>query len=145
MKIDGGLRGIFRQHLPFVHWQSVETALTGSGVPDSNACYLGVEWWVEYKQTTTDKIKLNKTIPFQVAWHERRNRAGGRTFVAVRRVHKNGSDDLFLYRGALARDVLMGNGLKNEAWLYWGVGGPTCWHWDLILNDMVGKVIRWPT
>ena len=31
--MDGGLRALFRQHLPEVDWQSIETPMTGGGVP----------------------------------------------------------------------------------------------------------------
>lgn len=126
-RIDGGLRPIFRKHLPQVHWQSVETGLTGKGVPDSNGCYLGREFWVEYKKCGAIKVRID---PFQVAWHERRCRAGGRTFLAVGR-----EDQLHLFRGEQIREVF-DRGLRVRAPVFL-CGGPSAWDWNLILKFLI--------
>lgn len=126
-RIDGGLRPIFRRHLPLVHWQSVETGLTGRGVPDSNGCYMGSEFWVEYKKCGANKVRID---PFQVAWHERRHRAGGRTFLAVGRM-----DEIHLYRGSRIREVYE-RGLRTRPDVFYR-GGPTVWNWDSILKFLI--------
>lgn len=99
--IDGGLRKLFHTNLPG-HWQAVESALTGGGIPDSNFCMCGVEGWVEYKITKTNSIRFR---PGQVPWIHRRVRNGGTVWIAVRHKHDGGPrkgppvDDLYLYSG----------------------------------------------
>src|SRR4051812_22700174 len=66
---DGGLRRIFREHLPSYHWTPVETAMTGAGVPDCNCCYAGVEFWIEYKFSHAWSVVLR---PEQIGWLLRR-------------------------------------------------------------------------
>jgi hypothetical protein len=132
--IDGGLRRLFQQHLPWVHWQAVETGMTGRGIPDLNYCARGVEGWVECKQTTGWAVGLR---PEQVAWLARRTRAGGRCWVAVRRKCPAGprrvvADELWLVPGThvvpLHREGLravLGDGGAQGIW----VGGPAAWDW----------------
>lgn len=137
-RIDGGLRALFRERLPQVHWQSIETAGTGRGVPDSNGCYAGVEFWVEYKVTDGYAVELR---PEQVGWHCQRSRAGGRTFVAVRRrclagPRKAAADELWLLPGRLAREVRsMGlRELPDDFVLGAWTGGPAKWDWGEVLR-----------
>lgn len=63
------------------HRQRIET-VAGSGIPDLNMCYEGVEVWVE------TKVVHSKTMvevrPSQVAWHLQRHMHGGRTFFMIR-------------------------------------------------------------
>lgn len=114
--IDGGLRKIFKEKLPHFHWQSIETGGTGRGIPDSNFCYKGIEGWVEYKVTDGWLCDLR---PEQVGWHLKRHRAGGRTWIAVRRKHDGGPrkgppvDELWIAPGKLAKE-LQEYGLKLE-------------------------------
>jgi hypothetical protein len=126
--IDGGLRGIFRKHLKEVDWTSIETGMTGRGVPDSNGCYHGSEFWIEYKKTTGLKIKLR---PEQIVWIDKRVRHGGRVFVAVRRQKKK-TDELWIFDGG---DVvgLARNGLRCSALGIWD-GGPKHWEWTKVLR-----------
>lgn len=131
-KIDGGLRGIFHSKIRTLHWVAVETWMTMSGVPDSNYCGDGIEGWVEFKQTSGGKIKQNKTTAFQIAFHERRARAGGRTFVAVR---QKGSW-LRLYAGRDIRGLYV-EGLDSVATLYICGGGPGKWDWARIRKILV--------
>lgn len=134
MKIDGGLRSTFREHLPLVHWVPVETGLTMSGVPDHNGCYASSEFWVEYKNAPTGRIKKNKTTPFQISWHERRARSGGRTFLAAR-----WGEAIHLYRGEDIR-VIYTEGLgRTDLALLIGHGGPSKWNWEAILSILVGR------
>lgn len=137
---DGGLRQIFQKHLPKIHWQSIET-LIGRGTPDMNGCLSGQEFWIENKLTSGWAVNFEIG---QVAWHERRLRAGGRTFVAVRRLANSGPrkgaacDELWLYRGQCIRQ-LEAEGLKETRLLATGlwVGGPARWHWDTIGNILL--------
>lgn len=134
MTTDGGLRKIFQQHLPEFHWQSVETWSTGQGVPDVNYCYDAKEGWIEFKQTENFSVDIS---PHQVAWIERRTRAGGRVFIAVRRKHEGGprkgeaTDELWLFFGAVAR-VLLRNSLTSIPLIsrvLMTPGGPNRWNW----------------
>jgi len=125
--MDGNLRKIFRERLPQVHWVSIETGGTGRGIPDSNACYNGSEWWVEFKLTNGWAVNLR---PEQIGWLLQRTRAGGRTFIAIRRR----ADELWLFEGAFARE-LKDYGLRGAPppigrWS----GGPSAWDWGQILQ-----------
>lgn len=126
MIIDGGLRPIFRKNLPRFHWTSIETGFTSAGVPDAEFCYSGVQGWIEYKATSSLRIKVNtKVAAFQIAWHERRARAGGRSFLAVRRI-----EDIYLYWGKDVRKVYT-IGLSIDPVLHF-FGGPGNWDWEAI-------------
>lgn len=132
---DGGLRQIFQKHLPKIHWQSIET-LIGRGTPDMNGCLSGQEFWIENKLTSGWAVNFEIG---QVAWHERRLRAGGRTFVAVRRQANSGPrkgaacDELWLFYGYDIRQ-LEAEGLKDLRFKTagWFEGGPAKWYWDTI-------------
>jgi hypothetical protein len=131
--IDGGLSGIFRERFRRFHWQRIESMLTGNGIPDSNYCVDGIEGWIEWKKTDSNRVPLR---PDQVGWHLRRARAGGRTFIAIRKRHNGGPrlgaavDSLYLYRGADARN-LVERGLVVSPLGRWD-GGPARWHWPVI-------------
>jgi hypothetical protein len=129
---DGGLTGIFRKQMPHVHWQPVETWSTGQGVPDLNGCVSGAEFWIEMKQTKSNKVKIE---PEQVAWAERRLRAGGRVFLAVR-LHcdagprKEAKDELHLFRSNDARAIMLeGLSAIKATPLVLLRGGPAKWDW----------------
>lgn len=137
MTTDGGLRPLFKKHLPpGSDLQPVETWSTGQGVPDLNYCIAGAEGWVELKGTATNKVIIT---PQQVAWAERRLRAGGRVFLTVRKQHAGGPrrgavvDELWLFPGNLTRAVAQ-HGLNHERAppLYRGAGGPGSWDWQAI-------------
>jgi len=143
--IDGGLRGIFRQHLKLVDWTSIETGITERGVPDGNGCYEGVEFWIEYKKAKGNLVQLR---PQQVAWLMKRARHGGNVFVAVRRQEppsrkqKRGElDELWLFRGDYAAH-LKTHGLRLlEPGALLGVwtDGPKRWNWPQILSILANK------
>lgn len=132
MKIDGGLRKIFRERLPDFFWISIETGGTAGGVPDSHFVKNGRAAWVEYKWTKAWAIGLD---PAQVAWHSRYAREGGLSFVAVRRQceagpRKTAADELLIFRGSAAA-VLRAEGLRGPAVpLFQAAGGPSAWSWD---------------
>lgn len=133
---DGGLRPLFRKHLPELFWQAVETGGVGRGVPDSYYAGrrddgAGRSGWVEFKGTSTTRIKFELG---QVAWHDRHARSGGNSFIAVRRQHEGGPrlgppvDELYLYPSsrALELDKL---GLLTPAPLVLLLGGVRHWDW----------------
>lgn len=131
---DGGLRHIFSEHLPAWHWTPIETAMTGAGVPDANCCWKDIEFWIEFKFTSGYAVVLR---PEQVGWLLRRTRAGGRSFIAVRKTCPPGrgreaADELWLYRGSQARDLADGS-LRSVAPLgFWAGPGPARWDWAAI-------------
>lgn len=137
---DGNLGQLFQKHLPEVHWQRIET-LVGRGTPDLNGCLWGREFWIENKLTSgwTVNFEIGQT-----AWAERRARAGGRTFVAVRRIATAGPrrgaacDEMWLFRGQEARQ-LEAEGLKGQQPIIgcWS-GGPAKWDWDKIRKVLAG-------
>jgi hypothetical protein len=119
--MDGELRTLFRVNLPKLNWQSIESGGTGRGILDSNFCFQGKEGWVEFKATGHWTIGLR---PEQAAWIARRTRAGGRTFVAVRRAR----EELWLIRGSL----IPADSLKGlDGALVWR-GGPKNWPWPQV-------------
>jgi hypothetical protein len=139
-KIDGGLRSLFHKNIKGV-WTAIETGETSRGVPDSNYLFEGgIEGWIEFKQTATNKIKRTTSWPFQIGWHMRRARYGGRSFIAVRQC----DDNLWIIPGAAARD-LDEYGLNYlrlpcisllAAYHVVAVfhGGPKLWNWNHIAN-----------
>lgn len=131
MNRDGGLRAIYRKHLPRVHWVSIESPMTHSGIPDTNYCFGGVEGWIENKLVRrSDRVEMQKGQP---AWMERRHRAGGRVFIAVR--WPKNDDTLYLLAPQAGRLLLQGTGLVTlPAELSWGCwhGGPARWDWPRI-------------
>ncbi len=147
MSIDGGLRALFRQHLLWFDWCSVESGTTGRGIPDSNYCIKdavdgrGIEGWVEFKQTPGWTCPLR---PEQVGWIMRRTRHGGRVHVAVRQratagPQRDSRDVLWLVPGGLAaqakehglRGLPLGRGVA--AWH----GGPGAWDWRAVAAVLV--------
>jgi hypothetical protein len=131
MTKDGGLRPIFRTKLIKFHWQSIESPLTGKGTPDSNYCFEGYEGWIEFKASSTPR-KVSSLKPEQVAWAERRARAGGRVFMAVR-VRYGNHDLLYLVRARAFRQVYTSGlaSLPPSSYQEWD-GGPRSWDWGII-------------
>lgn len=140
MSSDGNLRPLFREYLPMFHWQSVETAITGGGVPDSNYCLAGYEGWIEFKQTKAWSVHIK---PAQVGWIERRIRVGGNVLVAVRQMCEGNKrsprcDDLWIFNGRYVRDLKVG-GLTATAQnaLLHTCGGPTLWDWLKVRQSLL--------
>lgn len=135
MKIDGGLRNLFRERIAG-DWQSIEAEAMGRGVPDANYCIDGEEGWIEFKKTTGWTVDLRKE---QSAWLERRARNGGRVTVAVRQQAPSGSrrearDTLWLLNGADAtywKNAGLSFTSTADTLLIAG-GGPAKWDWDSI-------------
>jgi hypothetical protein len=72
-----------------VHLTRVENAIM-SGTPDVNACYQGVEWWMELKSGT---LTLR---PAQVTWINTRITHGGKVFI----VHRYSETLIRIYHGS---------------------------------------------
>jgi hypothetical protein len=133
---DGDLKRIFRKHLPRFDFQPVEMDVLAPGVPDLNYCCDGVEGFIELKQTSAWSVVVGEN---QVPWVERRLRAGGRVFVAVRRRCPSGprrraKDELWLLAGAAIRD-LAEEGLRGvPAGRVLGrwTDGPARWDWPRV-------------
>lgn len=126
---DGGLRKIFRTHLPAVAWSTIETGTVEPGVPDLNGCHGGIEFWVECKATTGWAVEVKKS---QVAWHLLRASKWGRTFFAVRQLGA-GRDDFHLIEGRHAIPFFDA-GLREVPTLFHCAGGPAKWEWGRILK-----------
>ena len=131
--MDGDLRGLFRKNLPAVHWLSVETGSTEAGVPDMNGCFGGKEFWLEMKKCTSNRVGVS---PAQVGWHLRRHRAGGISYIAVRRSR---GDTLFLIPGIHVLALKEG-GLGAARILGSWEGGPSRWDWLEVLYLLTGCV-----
>lgn len=120
--IDGGLRPLFRKHLPHGFWVSIESGSTAAGIPDSYFCFsYRACGWIEFKSVRANAVRIS---PLQVVWHEQHARVGGRSFVAVRR-----DGELILYSGGDARRLLTGGVRGARPMGRWG-GGPAHWRWD---------------
>ena len=126
---ESGFYKLLRKHLPRdAHAQRIETGGTGLGIPDLNVCYKGKEAWIELKTTAGNKPKISAN---QVAWHLKRNRAGGNTFFFVRKKASGPRigkvDNLYVISGK--ESIVFGSGgidsLKNNLL------------WDKPLKDMV--------
>jgi hypothetical protein len=135
---DGNLRLIFRKYLPMVHWTTIETSFAEPGVPDMNGCLRGHEFWVENKWTDGWRVTMR---PEQVGWLLRRTRAGGCTFVAVRRhcaagARRPAADELWLLQGARAAE-LKERGLRHTPALGQWAGGPPRWGWGQVAELLV--------
>lgn len=134
MPTDGGLRTLFRKYLPDAMWTSIESGSTAQGIPDSYFCFpYRVMGWVEMKQCAANAVGIRAQ---QVAWIEQHSRAGGRTFIAIRRqrsasVRLASCDELFLYYGNDVRKLFL-HGLRGALPAVSGTGGPARWPWDAI-------------
>jgi hypothetical protein len=131
MPVDGGLRKLFHKNLPG-HFQAIETGGVGTGIPDSNFCIEGVEGWIEFKAADHWRVKIS---PHQVAWIERRQRNGGRVFIAVRRAR----DELWLFRAMAGRRLLERRVDDVERSLLLGTWqeGVASWDWARVKEILV--------
>lgn len=136
---DDNLRTKLREGLVTfrAHCQSIESAMTGGGIPDLNVCSDGVEVWVECKKTdgwTAGDVKVG-----QVGWHLARHRAGGRTLFATRRRAAAGPrrgaavDELWLHSGLYGHELREG-GLRAAPALLVTEGGPARWDWPSVYD-----------
>lgn len=133
MKQDGGLRPMFRDRFPEWHWTSIET-MTVNGVPDAEFCWDGSQGWCEYKFTSGWQVGLRAE---QIGWALRRARAGGRSFICVRRTSAP-IDDLFIFAGADA-GRLKQVGIRGVTPLLQTSGGPARWNWEMVSKTLLGR------
>jgi len=132
---DGNLRPLFRENLRAgFQWTSVESGMTGGGIPDSEFCAEGVSCWVEYKQTEGWTCTLKKE---QVAWHTVRHLRGGRSLIAVRRwpeagVRRVAADELWIFLGRHAPELKAGGLRSGVPCLGIWEGGPSRWDWEAV-------------
>ncbi len=127
--------GLVRKHLPTgCDAQRIETGSTGLGIPDVNLCFKGQEIWIELKVVQGYKIDIS---PQQVAWHFRRWRAGGTTYIMARDkvdgVRKGKFDRIHIWPGQRAPEILE-YGVHAEG----GFVFTTPFDWDAI----VGLIFR---
>lgn len=134
--IDGGLRKLFKNNLPMMHWQPVETGMISSGVPDANFCYLGVEGWVELKQIKKGRIEWR---PEQIGWTRERTKQGGLVKLAVRAEHPDDTDFLVMYDAKdICRDFDPLFAMNTDFQGMW-VGHVRSWNWDQILQTLIRR------
>jgi len=79
--------------MPGIDMQRIEDKLT-SGIPDLNACWSGVEFWMEGKFIKDLPVRASSIVRFgpkdderlvyQARWLEKRQLAGGQTFLWCR-------------------------------------------------------------
>ena len=88
------------------------------GLPDSNHCYRGLDFWVEHKvgiepAKPTSMVRLKHAVSdMQIRWHKRRIKAGGKVFILVR-----------MGGGRKARHYLMDAGYGPQLGTVPGSGG----------------------
>lgn len=138
-RIDGRLSELFRARMNLWHWQRVETAGTGLGIPDLNYCYASHEGWLELKQCDGWQCGLR---PEQAAWIGRRIRAGGNVHIAVRRKHDGGPrrgegvDELYLFCGCKAQQLIVSKLMIVLPRGMWS-GGPAKWNWGAVSKALM--------
>ena len=131
---DGNLRALEREYLKGFHLVTIETGFTGPGVPDMNYCYHGSEGWIENKACKGWQVKIRVE---QVGWMLRRQRAGGKCFIFVRRQNaSSNADELYVFNGEQAQD-LSEKGINGAKWRHRSTGGPARWDWET-----VSKILR---
>jgi hypothetical protein len=107
MSSEATFSKLVKSHLPVgAHWQRIETGSTGTGIPDVNICLNGKEIWVELKLIKGKRVDL---APTQVAWHVKRSKAGGHTWILARHTYDGTrvgkGDNIYLWSGLHAKAV----------------------------------------
>ena len=109
MSKEKNLWALLRDNIKEVHWQRIETGMTGSGVPDVNGCVKGKEFWIELKEIHSGNSLTLR--PMQVAWLSKRAMNGGQVFVLAR---KNNQMKLYHIDGIERAQELVKNGYKSD-------------------------------
>ena len=109
MAKEKNLWALLRDNIKEVHWQRIETGMTGSGVPDVNGCAKGKEFWIELKEVHSGNSLTLR--PMQVAWLSKRAMNGGQVFVLAR---KNNQMKLYHIDGIERAQELVKNGYKSD-------------------------------
>ena len=134
--LEKRLWGLLKSHLPKdCDHQRIETGSTGRGIPDVNLCWVGKEIWVELKIVKGTKVDI---MPEQCAWHYRRTRAGGTTWILARDkadgVRKGKYDRIYLWKGEHAQEVLE-HGINAGNKITW----ERPFDWDDIVKVLFGE------
>ena len=109
MSKEKNLWALLRDNIKEVHWQRIETGMTGSGVPDVNGCAKGKEFWIELKEVHSGNSLTLR--PMQVAWLSKRAMNGGQVFVLAR---KNNQMKLYHIDGIERAQEIVKNGYKSD-------------------------------
>ena len=102
-----------KAYYPEAHWQRFES-WTGVGVFDTNACLNGKEIWVELKEVVPPKKLTDqwcvkpKVRPSQIAWQALREKAGGKTYIAIMI-----GPAMYILQGKLISELRQGMTLKK--------------------------------
>ena len=97
-KPESRLWKALRDGVTDVHWTRIES-WSSPGVPDVNCCASFGEFWIELKVTKSNRIAL---APHQIAWHFKRSRYGGRSYILTREAAR---DPLYLFSGRFVREL----------------------------------------
>jgi len=103
---------LLRENIKEIHWQRIETGMTGAGVPDVNGCAKGKEFWVELKEIHSGNALTLR--PMQISWLAKRASHGGQVFVMARK-----QDEIKLYHIESLTGIqdLVKTGYKSKALL----------------------------
>lgn len=117
------LRDNFKKIAPEIHLQRIENSV-GNGVPDTNGCLEGRDFWLELKIAKGNRVELT---PLQAAWLQTRAKAQGRAFVVARK-----GDTIRLWEGQVAPLV------REHGWNYEPMVELTKpWDWGRLLMAVV--------
>ena len=112
MPKEKNLWALLRDNIKEIHWQRIETGITGSGIPDVNGCAKGKEFWIELKEVHSGNSLTLR--PMQVAWLSKRAMHGGQVFVLAR---KNNEMKLYHIDGLESAHQLVKDGYKSDSLL----------------------------
>tara|TARA_R110002020_G_scaffold285547_1_gene501066 strand:+ start:296 stop:685 length:390 start_codon:yes stop_codon:yes gene_type:complete len=119
---------LLRKNLPQIHFQRIETGITGSGVPDVNGCAKGKEFWIELKEIHSGNALTLR--PMQIAWLAKRALHGGQVFVMAR---KNNEIKLYHIDGLTGIKELVKKGYKSDALLVLNIP----YDWDTLATALL--------
>mgnify|MGYP003658998198 FL=1 len=119
---------LLRKNLPQIHFQRIETGITGSGVPDVNGCAKGKEFWIELKEIHSGNALTLR--PMQISWLAKRALHGGQVFVMAR---KNNEIKLYHIDGLTGIKELVKKGYKSDALLVLNIP----YDWDTLATALL--------
>ena len=119
---------LLRENIKEIHWQRIETGMTGAGVPDVNGCAKSKEFWVELKEIHSGNSLTLR--PMQVSWLAKRAMQGGQVFVLAR---KNNQMKLYHIDGLERAHDLTKHGYKSDALLTLDIP----YDWDALYSALL--------
>lgn len=133
MSSEATFSKLVKSHLPVgAHWQRIETGSTGTGIPDVNICLNGKEVWVELKLIKGKRVDL---APTQVAWHMKRAKAGGITWILARHTYDGvrigKGDKIYLWKGLHAKTIKE-DGIASGGYSVWSAP----FDWENIMDHI---------